>query len=449
MKYIYIIVMLMAPVLSLAQNVEFEKGLFKDQKSKFKDAVRDLEEGDKYYRKTPHPLYALAIPHYESAYEFNPDNANLNFKLGICHINSSKKFKALSYFEKAYNLNPKVSPEIHYYLARGLHLAKEWDKAMAEYEIYKRSATLKENFDVIADVNKKISECKYGKKFQAAPARVWIDNMGAEVNTDAPEYAMTMNADATEIYFTSRRPNTTGGRKDEYGRWNEDIYMSQWVNGKWTKATGVGKPLNTKNHNAAMTVNHDATKMILYMDDNGDGNIYESIKKDNEWSKPKKFDDVICSPYHEASATYSGDGKKLYFVSERPADGKKGPAKDKDIYVATWNAEKKKWDNVVPLPATINTKYHEDGVFFHPDGKTMYFSSMGHSSMGGYDIFSTVLQADGSWTTPVNVGYPINTPDDDVFFVVTASGKNAYITSFREDGLGEKDLFKEIGRAHV
>jgi outer membrane protein OmpA-like peptidoglycan-associated protein len=166
------------------------------------------------------------------------------------------------------------------------------------------------------------------------------------------------------------------------------------------------------------------------------------VKKNNVWGKPKKMDNDISSSYHESSAWYSPDGNKLYFVSDRPLDSQRGDAKDKDIYVASWNKNKSRWENVVRLSETVNSPYDEDGIFLHPDGKTMYFSSKGHQNMGGYDIFKTVILSDGSFKKPVNVGFPINTPDDDVFFVVSANGKNGYITSFRQDGYGEKDLYK-------
>lgn len=443
MKKIYILSCLLGPLSLLAQNVEFDKNLFKEQKTEFKEAVKNIEVGDEYYFSQPMARYPQAMPYYEAANKFNPNNGELNFKIGMCYLNSNLKFKALSYFEKAYKLKPDVSPDIHFYLGKGSQLAKEWDKAIAEYELYKKSANPKESADLIAQATKKSAECASGKKLQASPIRVWIDNMGGNVNTDAPEYGMIMNADATEIYFTSRRPNTTGGGKDEYiNEWFEDIYTSKRVNGAWTPALNVGAPLNTKGHDATVALSPDGSKMIIYLDDNGDGNLYESLKKNDVWGKPKKLDDDICSPYHESSAWYSSDGKKLYFISNRPLEGKKGAPKDKDIYVASWNAEKKRWDNVTRLPETINSKYEEDGVFLHPDGKTMYFSSQGHTSMGGYDVFYSVLQDNGSWSAPVNVGYPVNTPDDDVFFVVSASGKNAYMTSFREDGFGEKDLYK-------
>lgn len=443
MRKLYILSLFIAPFAIFAQNVEFDKNLFKEQKTEFKEAMKNYETGDLLYVGNPFPQYKQAIPYLEQANKFNPNNALLNFKIGICYLNSNQKFKALGYFEKAYKLKPDVNPDIRYYLGNGFQLVKEWDKAIAEYSTYLKTANPKTSAETIADASKRIIECNSGKKLDEKQIRVWIDNMGKNVNSEFPEYGMIMNADGTEIYFTSRRPTTTGGGKDEAsGGWYEDIYMSRKVNGEWSPATNVGEPLNTKGHDATVALSPDGSKMLIYIDDKGDGNIYESSRRGDVWSKPKKLDNDICSPYHESSAWYSNDGKKLYFVSNRPLGGKKGDPKDKDIYVASWNAEKKKWENVVRLPDNINSVYDEDGLFLHPDGKTLYFSSKGHSSIGGYDVFYTVLQPDGSWLNPVNIGAPINTPDDDVFFVVTASGRHAYMTSFREDGLGEKDLYK-------
>lgn len=442
MKKTLTICLFMLPAVLFGQNVEFDKSIFKDKKTEFKEAVNNLEEGDAFYSSEPFALYHLAIPFYEKANAFNPNNATLNLKLGICYLNTVQKFKSLPFFEKAYKLNPNVSPNIHYYLGRGLQLSQSWTKAIAAYETFIKSANPKEFAKLIEDANKHIYECNSGIKLEASPVRVWIDNMGPEVNTEGPEYGMIMNADASEIYFTSRRPNTTGEGKDMFTQeWYEDIYMSKRVNGGWTQAVNVGDPLNSKGHDATASLNSDASKMVIYLDDKGDGNLYESVKKNGVWSKPKKIDD-ICTEYHESSAWYSSDGQKIYFVSDRPSDGKRDQTTGRDIYVASWNPSKKRWDNIQRLPDNVNTKYDEDGVFLHPDGKTLYFSSKGHNSMGGYDIFYSKLQETGTWTNPVNIGYPINTPDHDVFFVVTASGKTAYMTSFRTGGLGEKDLYK-------
>lgn len=426
---------------SIAQNVEFDKNLFKDKKDEFKAAVKNLDEGNKLLDYAPFPLYKQALPFFEAANEFNPNNADLNFKIGLCHLNSNMKFKALEYFEKAYKLQPTVNTEIQYHIGRGSQLSQQWDKAIKAYEAFKNTLNTKTDMERIMETSKHIEECRNGKKLMVKPVRVWIDNMGKNINSQYPEYGMIMNADGSEIYFTSRRPNSAGNSSDDFGGYFEDIYMSEEANKEYQAAKNVGEPINTKGHDATVALSPDGSKMLVYIDDKGDGNIYESVRKGSEWSKPKKLNSEICSPYHEPSAWYSPDMRKLYFVSDRPLSGKGAP-KDKDIYVASWDAKKEIWTNIERLPETVNTPYDEDGIFMHPDGKTLYFSSKGHSTIGGYDIFYSVRQDDNSWSTPVNIGYPINTPDDDVFFVVAANGKDAYMTSFREDGMGEKDLYK-------
>ena len=428
---------------AFAQNVEFDKKNFKEDKDGYKEAMKSMEEGDKLMASIPTPKFKQALPFYESAQKFNPNNDYLNFQIGLCHLYTNFKFKALQYFEKSYQLNPNLRTDIHYYIGKGHHLQANWNKAIQHYELHKKRLDQNSQLTEIMEMNKYIFECNSGKELVKKPVRVWIDNLGKSINSDAPEYGMIITADASVVYFTSRRPNTTGGNKDEFiNEWFEDIYISQQTEkDKWSSSTNVGEPINTKGHDAAVALSPDGSKMIIYIDDKGDGNLYESARKGEEWSKPKKMSDDICSPYHEPSAWYSSDMKLLYFVSDRPVSGK-GAAKDKDIYLASWDEKKEEWTNVQPLPATVNSKFDEDGIYLHPDNKTLYFSSKGHNSMGGYDVFRTVRNDDGTWTTPENIGYPVNTVDDDVFFVVAANGRDAYMTSFREQGFGDKDLYK-------
>jgi outer membrane protein OmpA-like peptidoglycan-associated protein/tetratricopeptide (TPR) repeat protein len=440
MRFTHILILLFIPASLFAQNVEFDKQVFKDKKSELKAALKSYDIAELYFT-TAVPQYNLALPHYLEANTFNPNNAALNYKIGICYLNSNQKFKALAYFEKAKLLAPKVDNDLNFFLGRSYQLIREWDKATTSYSLYIKMANPNIDSYNIGISSKRISECNEGKKLEKTPVQVWIDNMGKNVNTEFAEYGMIINADASDIYFTSRRPTTSGGEQDDTGRWFEDIYTSNKVNKAWTTAVNIGDPINTKGHDAAVALSADGSKMIIYIDDKGDGNLYESMRKGDTWSKPKKMSSDVSSPYWESSACYSSDGKKLYFTSDRPLN-KKGNAKDRDIFIAYWNVEKKIWGNVERLPENVNSPYDEEGIFMHPDGKTLYFSSKGHTTMGGYDIFYTVLQADGKWSDPVNLGYPINTPDDDVFFVVAANGKHAYMTSFREDGYGDKDLYK-------
>lgn len=425
------------------KDIEFDKKNFKDQKSEFRDAYKSFKEGSDLLEPNPFPRYLQAIPFLEEAYGFNPNSSDLNYKLGLCYLNSNYKFKSLAFFETAFKLNPNKHLEIHYYMGKGHHLNMNWDDAITRYKAHRNRLDQKKDLSQIMEVNKLIFECESGKKLLQNPVRVWIDNMGKNVNSKYPEYGMILTADASEIFFTSRSSNSTGGNIDEFsGLHMEDVYSSQSMGrDKWSPAKNIGPPINTKEHDAAVALSPDGGKMIVYIDDKGNGNLYESERRGDEWSKPKIFNKEVSGPFHEATAWYSSDGQLLYFVSDRPIDGK-GGAKDRDIYVASWDEKKEKWLNVQRLPDNVNTQYDEDGIFLHPDGKTLYFSSKGHNSMGGYDVFKTVKQADGSWSDPENMGYPINTPDDDIFFVVAANGRHAYMTSFREDGYGDKDLFK-------
>lgn len=444
MKNVLLISMLTVFSISLfAQEVTFDKKNFKDDKKEFKEADDHLKTADQLMMPQPFPRYSKALVHYLEAQAFNPLSSYVNYQIGICYLNTTQKFKALEYFQNAFKLNSNLHVDIHYFLGRGNHLKMEWDKAITHYEAHKNRIDAKKDLEAYMDVSKRIFECQSGKELVKNPVRVWIDNMGPAINTEYPEYGMVMTANASEIFFTSRRPGSTGGERDEFsGDYFEDVYTSNRYETKdWTPAKNIGAPINTKGHDAAVALSPDGSRMIVYIDDKGDGNLYESVRDGDSWSKPKKFNDAICSEYHEASAWYTPDGKQLYFISERPLV-KKGAPKDRDIYVATWDEKKKDWGNVERLPETINSKYDEDGIYVHPDGKTIYFSSKGHNSMGGYDVFKAVKQDDGTWSAPENLGYPINTPDHDVFFLVAANGRDAYMTSFREEGFGNTDLYK-------
>jgi len=446
MKIILIIITTIFFTVNLAhaqEDVPFDKKNFKTDKKGFKNAYKSLQEGDKLLDESKgRPKYDQAIPFYKTAYTFNPKSAYVNFQLGKCYMNTLYKFKALDYFLEAERLNPGKFEGINYYIARAYHFKGLWDEALQAYQAYLAKGNNDPN--AVQRVNKYITECKHGKRLMSTPTRVWIDNMGDAINTIYPEYGLIMTADGSEIYFTSRRPSTTGGGMDEMNNvYFEDIYTSRKdpKTNSWLKAENPDSKINTKGHDAAVALSPDGSRMIVYIDDKGNGNLYESRRKGDQWSKPKILNKEISGPYHEPSAWYSPDGKLLYFVSERPLS-KNAASKDKDIYVATWNEKKEKWLDVERLPDNVNTAYDEDGIFMHPDGKTLYFSSKGHTSMGGYDIFKTIKQDDGTWSTPENLGYPINTPDDDVLFVVPASARYAYMTSFREGGFGDKDLYK-------
>ncbi|MDF1672581.1 MAG: OmpA family protein, partial [Vicingaceae bacterium] len=414
-------------------NVEFSKSNFKSDPAGFKEAYKNLQEGDsKYYTN----FYTKALDNYLAANQFNPNNAELNAKIGDCYMHSSDKSKATQYFKKAHQLSKDLDGYYYFMMAKSYHFNNDFDEAI---KYYKLSKTTKSKIDTetASKSDKKIKECTYAKQLVATPINVEIKSLSEAINSENEEYVPVITADESEIFFTSRRPNTTGGQIDAgIADYYEDIYYSTLENDKWTDAKNMGNPVNSESHDATVGLALDGQKLFLYRDNKkGIGNIYVSEKKGNDWSEPTELPEPINSKSQETSACYSPDGNTIYFVSNRP-NGKGG----KDIYKATKDSEGN-WGEAENLGNSINTSEDEDAIFLHPDGKTLYFSSKGHSTMGGYDIFKSVNEK-GMWSNPENLGYPINSSEDDVCFVLTASGDYGYYTSIKAEGKGKRDIYR-------
>lgn len=451
------------------QNVEFEKSNFPDKKDEFKEAKRNFNDGKELFDKAMamyneqlawyvqehnympvsrkdflhvgEPLMMEALPLLEKAQAFNPNNALLNWMIGFSKFHTKHESDAcLKYLEAAYKLNPNISPELPYVMGWAFHLHYRWDEAMKYYGYYKNylNASGKATPVQMEDIQKKINEVATGQKLMANPQRVFIDNMGGNVNSSYPDYSAFISTDESTLIFTSRRNTSTGGKSDESdGGFFEDLYVCYKRNGEWTTPQNMGAPINSDDHDATAGLSPDGTKLYIYEHHGkGGGDVYESQLTGATWSKPEKLNKNINSDSRETTVTESFDGNTLYFVSDRK--GGTGLAGG-DIYMSKKD-EKGKWGPPVNIGAPINTKYPEEGVFMIPDGKTLYFSSKDHGTMGGYDIFKSVYE-NGKWGEPVNLGYPINSPDDDVYFVISGSGRRGYYASAKDGGYGEKDLY--------
>lgn len=434
-KYIFTIIFCFAFIFQQlhAQNVEFTKANFPNDKKGLSEALKNIDAGDKLFL-TGVGKYPDAIEYYLKANNFNPNNALLNYKIGKCYIYTTEKEKAVHYLEKAYQLKHDVASDILFLTGFAYQGAHEFEKAIVKYREYKNSLTPKQLAEFGKEVDKKIRECQFGIQFMNEPVRVFIDNMGPNINTEYAEYSPIINADESMIIFTSRRNTTTGGRNCPIdGKYYEDIFISTRSGKEWKVPHNPGKPLNSDLHDATVGLSPDGQTLYIYRGDNG-GDIYECQLKGNSWTKPQRLNKNINTKYHESSASLSPDGRKLYFVSDKP-----GGFGGRDIYVSEKD-KKGNWGPAKLLSGTVNTPYDEEAVFMHPDGKTLYFSSKGHNSMGGYDIFKTVFE-NGQWSTPENIGYPINTAGDDVFFSISASGRHGYYSSARAGGYGDQDIY--------
>lgn len=438
-------------LISSAQNTDFTKENFPGKEEGLKEAQSKIKKGDELFRAGIQ-MYNRALENYLKAHNFNPENADLNYKIGVCYLYSSFKQKAIPHLEKARKLNSDVNDKLYYYIGRGYHLNMEWEKAIINFEEYKKRIAGSEE-EKTSDADKKIKECKYGIELMKDTLRMsklpdslryHIVNMGSEVNSQFPDYRPVISADESVLIFTARRDNTTGGGIDPYdGKYFEDTYISNNEKGIWSESKNLGEPINSSNrHDATCGISVDGQTLFIYLDDtySGSGNIYECKLEGHNWSEPKKLPGTINTRYHESSASLSPDGKTLYFCSENPLDNKGLGLHD--IFKSSKD-EKGEWGEPQNLGETINTEYDERTVFMHPDGKTLYFSSQGHNSMGGFDLFKSVYNDSlKKWSAPLNLGYPVNSPDDDIDFVVSASGKHGYYATIRPDGMGEKDIYR-------
>jgi len=385
--------------------------------------------------------FEAALPLLEKAQAFNPDNAMLNWMIGFSKFHlKSQSDECVKYLEKAYQLNPNVDiqGQLPYILAWAYHLHYQWDDAIKFYNAYKTWLSGNKGLPVqYEDIAKKIDECNTGKKLMATPQRAFIDNMGPHINSPYPDYSAYISTDEGTLIFTSRRKYKEGQKKDEGDAgYFEDLYVCNKVNGEWSDAKNMGEPINEEQyHEATAGLSPDGTSLYIYEHHGkGGGDVFISHLQGTAWSKPEKMSKNINSDYRETTITESFDGKTLSLITNKPGGLGFGY-----IYMTTKDA-KGNWGQAVNVGAPLNSKYAEEGLFMIPDGKTMYFSSKGYGSMGGYDIFKTVLE-NGKWSTPENLGYPVNSPDDDVYFAISGSGRRGYYASAKEGGYGEKDIY--------
>ena len=418
------------------QSVAFNKYSFPDHKAQLSQALDNIKKGDKYYESGP-GNYPLAIIQYKKANEFNPKNALLNYKIGRCYLSYNDKTEAIKYLEKAYEIDPRISldmtyNDVNYLLATAYHLDYQFDKAIEKYKEHKNQLTPDQLAKENKLLDKKIEECNTAKEMVANPSRMFVDNLGEVVNSAYPDYKPLVTPEENMIIFTSSRENSTGGKKDKDSFYFEDIYVTYYEDGNWTTPSN-SYDLNTANHDATAGISTDGTILYLYKSSGGN-NLYESKLSGETYTMPIRLPNNINSGQKQSSASLSFDKRTLYFTSIRDDGYGK-----QDIYYSIKNA-KDKWGDPINIGAVINTPYDEEGVYIAPDGKTLYFSSKGHNTMGGFDIFKSTY-GDGKWTNPVNLGYPVNTPDDDVFFTMSASGQRGYYSSKKKFGYGSQDLY--------
>lgn len=393
----------------------------KDRKA-FADADFAFYQGD----------YGYAESVFVSLFAKDSTYAPLNFEYGVVLLKKGEKQRALRLLKSACEAELK---EAYFHYGNALHCVHEFDQAVEWYDRYLVSGD--DKIDLL-EVQRHIRISLRAKRALENPVDVAISNLGPAVNTSNKEYVPLVTPDNGTLYFTSRRAGSTAQLKDPNGEFFEDIYTSVATEEGWSEVQNVGQPVNSETHDATVSISGDGNTMIIYRTNANltGGDLYITQFQKGVWSTPKKLPSTINSNYQEASATLSPDKNTLYFSSNRP-----GGYGGKDLYRVRMlpNGE---WSLPKNMGASINTSFDEDAPHMDIDGKTLYFASKGHTTIGGYDLFRTKEIESEVWSTPENLGYPANTVDDDIFLSVDAGGRKGYFSSERPGGFGQQDLYQ-------
>jgi tetratricopeptide (TPR) repeat protein len=388
--------------------------------------------------------YQKALPLFKKLLKKDPENSSFNFFSGLCYLNlRAPKSTIKPYFAKAIlqtavdyndNIEERGAPVFAFYYQAQLYmLDNRFDEAYNDLIRFKSLIPSSSN-KLSQDVSRMTDICKYAKIFTSNPMKNVVIEPFDELNTTFYDYGTQITSDGNTIYFSSKRRSNLGKIGTD-GQYKSDIYSITKVNGKWSNAIPF-KAANSKKNDNFCCISADGNTLFFSSDIENDlYDIYYCKKSaDDVWSSPVKLENTINSKANESYAWLSQNGKTLYFVSD-----KKGGYGGRDIYFSE-KLDNGTWRRAENMGNTINTPYDEKSPFITEDGKSIYFSSRGHNTIGGFDVFYSKLE-NGKWTEPVNLGCPINTSYDDQYFNISNDGKTILYSSAKKGLDGTTDIF--------
>ncbi len=401
--------------------------------------------------------FSNALPSYLKVAEKYPDNSNVNYRIGMCYLHlavtdESTRELAVKYLQKGaenitdrYNegsyKETKAPSEVLFYLGNALRFQHRFEEAIQAYEKFKKYLEVDDIF-FIDLVNREIQATRNAKELILLPVKIDGENLGDDINSPATiENCPVISNDENVLVYTAG-DNNNFSPDIALDLVNQDyemdkIYFTQRIDTGWAKPININDDIKAGDKAVPVTISGDGKTLYIVQDDNDNGNVYVTKYKNGKWTPIKKLNKNINSKYWESHASLVPDGKTLYFTSDRP-----GGYGGLDIYKSTLD-ENGEWGPPENLGPTINTIYDEETPFILEDGKTLYFSSQGHYSMGGFDVFHSRLLDDGKWSTPLNLGYPINTVGNDLFYLPKSNGEYAFFPlNNNERGIGNNDIYK-------
>ena len=379
--------------------------------------------------------YTEAVFHLLKLEDTEYMNANINYKIGYCYLNiPGEEYRAIPYLEKAIqnittkyksrSMSAKEAPlHAYFWLGRAYHINNELDKALETYYNFKELPEFEKNYNLNM-VNTQIKSCEKAKIIQDIPIKVKEKNLGDVINNSSANYSPVISWDESLLAFMNQE------------KFYDAVYVSRKVEGKWTEPENITPQIGSDGDCVPVCFSADGKDLYFVKGEKNDRDIYVSHLGETFWSNIEPLNEEINSGRAETHASISPDGKTLYFTSNR-----RGGQGELDIYKATLTSSGE-WGSVTNLGPEINTPYDEETPFISQNDSILYFSSKGHYNMGGFDIFYSEKTNDNTWSSPVNIGFPVNTTGDDLFYSPAGNGKTGYISKIKPDGFGDKDIYR-------
>lgn len=391
--------------------------------------VKKAQQNFEYAQKS------LLAKDYDGATKFLEDAIAADPSFQFAFVQLADIYKLKRSFEKAKTNYLKaidiqtvpVVPRVYYSLGEAELNSGQYADAGKHFSLFKTAYKGKDR-EMVLKAEKYIRDCDFAAVAIKTPEKYIPVNLGPAINTKDREYLPTLTADGSTLIFS----RTVDG--------NEDFYISRKVNKEWKTAIPLSDKINTRFNEGAQSISPDGMYLFFTGCNRPDGlgscDLYVSHKNGNQWDAPFNLGSVVNSSSWDSQPAVTPDGNTLYFVSNRP-----GGIGGYDIWKTTLNSEGE-WSKPENPGPGINTIYDENTPFIHPDGKTLYFSSNGWPGMGSMDIFYSRAQADGKWGKPVNLGYPINTFNEESGLMISPDGTEGYFSSILKDGLGDMDIYR-------
>ena len=396
--------------------------------TKSKKAIKLFEEALKYYSAKRN---AEALEILEKAIKADENFVEAYTVSGDCYADVGDFQNAIASYQKVVDLDPDFLSTSYKQLADVQFKTGDYELALSNYKVFMTKKRV--NPQIREKAERYMRNAEFGAVVKKKPVPFEPKNLGESVNTDQYEYFPVLTADEQTLVFTRNQ-------RSQRGDYQEDFYVSvASEDGSWARARNLGEPINTSDNEGAQTITADGQQLFFIgcnrKSGKGSCDIYHAFRNGSKWGMPRNIGSPVNTSKWESQPSVSADGKTLYFVSNRS-----GGSGGMDIWV-TQLAPNNEWTVPRNLGDKINTPFSEETPFIHPDGKTLYFTSNGHVGMGEKDIYVTRKDADGDWSEPKNLGYPINTWNDEQGLFVAASGENAYFSSDRKGGYGKLDLY--------